>query len=181
MWKWFNIASVALLAALWLAGCEQPPPAAEEEPPFARVLLNPGDAAAIRGSQPGDTPDEVRDRETFTLREGSDTLLVYTGQLEFGDSPVSVTVFYNFDEFGLFEFQFDLRPASRPEASALFEELKIFLTALYGDPEPMGTGLRFTSFSPSNNVVEITLSDESAETGTPFVSLNFLEPLDDEI
>ncbi|MFN2423059.1 MAG: hypothetical protein ABR572_04730 [Cryomorphaceae bacterium] len=182
MWKWFNMAFPVLLAALWLVGCGQPPVESEDEKlPFSQNLLNPGDAAGIRGSQPGDSPEEVRVRETFTLNEDSDSLLVYTGQLDFDESSVSITVFYNFDEFGLFEFQFDLRPESRSGAKVLHDQLKEFLTAQYGEPKQPGTALRFTSFSPSNNVVEITLSDESTEVGTPFVSLNFLEPLDDEI
>lgn len=180
MWKWFSPALLAILAASWFSGCEQPP-ATKEKLSFAQMLLDPSDSSGIRGSHPGDSPEEVRKRETLEPEVNTDTLLIYAWQRDFDERPVEVMLFYSFDEFGLFEFQFDLRPESGSEASALFRELETLLTARYGEPIPTRTGLRFTSFSPSNNVVEITLSDESKELGSPFVSLNFLEPLDDEI
>lgn len=179
MWKWFNFTFLAVITSLWISGCNQP--AVEEEASFPQTLLDPGSSAAIRGSQPGDTPDKVRKRETLDLSKNTDSLLVYVGQLDFNERPVDITLLYSFDEFGLYEFQFDLYPASKSDASNLFGEFRNFLTTLYGVPKKDGLSLRFTSFSPSNNTVEVTLTDETSQAETPFVTLIFLETLDDEI
>jgi hypothetical protein len=109
-------------------------------------------------------------------------LLVFDGEVHYDGRPVRTTVYYSFDDFGLFEIQFDLFPRSPGDASKVFRALKAKLTLIYGraiqlTPKTM----RFSTFSPSNNVVELTLSDETDESGMPFISFNIIEPLDDEI
>lgn len=178
MWKWFKYAA-APAVLLFLAGCESPPQ--KEEPTFGTEILAPGEGASVRGAQLGDALEAVREREAFTLAEEGLSHLVYESEVDINERPAEVTVYYNFDEFGLFEIQIDLYPAERADAVLAFDHLKTMLTTLYGAPRKALGGLRFTSYSPSNNVVEITLSDESRDAGVPFVSLNYLEPLDDEV
>lgn len=178
MWKWFKYCAAAA-GLLILAGCDSP--AHKEEPGFGAVILAPGEGASIRGSQLGDALEAVRERETFALTEEGLTHLVFESEVDINERPSEVTVYYNFDEFGLFEIQIDIFPAERADAVIAFDHLKTLLTTLYGAPRKALGGLRFTSYSPSNNVVEITLTDESGEAGVPFVSLNYLEPLDDEV
>ncbi len=178
MWKWFKYGAAAGVL-LFFAGCADP--AREDASGFAAVILAPGEGASIRGTQLGDALEAVRKRETFVLTEEGLTHLIYESEVDINERPAEVSVYYNFDEFGLFEIQIDIFPEERADAVLAFDRLKTLLTSLYGAPRKALGGLRFTSYSPSNNVVEITLTDESAEAGVPFVSLNYLEPLDDEV
>lgn len=135
----------------------------------------------IRGSAMGDLPEDVVKREDGTPVVNSDTLVEYDYSYNLTTGNTDTRLYYAFDEFGLFEVQIDLYPETEDEAEALRLEIEKELTTNYGKSKELGSLKRWTTFSRSNSLVEITLSDESGDVGKPFISLNYLEPLPDEI
>ena len=135
----------------------------------------------IRGSSMGDLPQDILKREEGTPVINSDTLVEYDYSYNFKTGNTDARLYYTFDEFGLFEVQIDLHPQTEDDAKALRLEIENDLTANYGKSKELGSVKRWTTFSRSNSLVEITLSNESADIGKPFISLNYLEPLPDEI
>lgn len=135
----------------------------------------------FRGSDISDTPNKVRANEKAVPTVDSDSLIEYdyTFQLETGATEMHL--FYTFDEFGLFEIQVDLYPETDEKAKELLPELEEQLTTRFGEPKEAGLAKRWTTFSVSNNIIEITLSNESSDSENAFISLNYLEPLPDEI
>lgn len=163
-----------------LSACNPP---INDKRDFASAMLNSDSGRNVRGFQMGDTPSEVKKSENFGLDFESDSLLVYKGMVPYDDRDVNVSIYYSFDDFGLFEIQFDIYPRSMSDAGSVFLALKGKLTLIYGRPLSLdaGNGWRFNTFSPSNSIIDIVLTDESKESGTPFISLNFMEALEDEI
>lgn len=176
--KWFKFGSVCL-GIMFLAVACNPPVANKRD--FTEALLLTESGRTIRGSVMGLGPNDVLEKEVMEPIHQSDTLLIFDGDIHYDKRSVHTTVYYSFDSYGLFEIQFDILPQSAADAELVFRALRNKLTMIYGRPDQDGIALRFSTFSPSNNVVEITLSDESMDSGEPFISLNFLEPLDDEI
>lgn len=125
--------------------------------------------------------EQVREIESWQLVAESDTLLVYEAVLPYDGRDVEVTAYYNFDLYGLFEMQFDIFPQSDKDANLVFRAMKSKCTMLFGRPQPAPAGWSYTTYSPSNRIVEITLGNETPDAGRPFVSLNLLEPLEDEV
>lgn len=178
--KWFKPSLLALIVLACLTACSPP---ISDKRDFASAMLNSDSGRNVRGFQMGDTPEEVKLSEDFDVDFESDSLLVYEGVVPYDGRDVNVTVYYSFDDFGLFEIQFDIYPRSMDDASSVFLALKGKLTLIYGRPLSLkaGNGWRFNTFSPSNSIIDIVLTDESKESGTPFISLNFMEALEDEI
>jgi|SRR5690554_987979 len=135
----------------------------------------------IRGSAMGDLPEDIVNSEHAEPVINSDTLVEYEYAFHLKTGNADARLYYTFDEFGLFEVQIDLYPETEDAAKALKLEIEKELTAKYGDSKELGSLKRWTTFSRSNSLVEITLSNESADFGKPFISLNYLEPLPDEI
>ncbi len=178
MCKQFN--HVLFLGVLLFALTACSPPVGDKRD-FAEALLKSESGRTIRGSQIGDQSDQVKSRETFDLVSYNDGILSYTGSVEYDKRTVDVGLIYTFDDFGLYEVQFDIFPGNNSDKERIMMALKGKLTMMYGRPSGVAGGLRFTTFSPSNNTMEITLLDESEDYGEPYVSLNFIEPLEDEI
>lgn len=178
--KWFKPYFLPLILLTCFAACS--PPIADKRD-FAGAMLNSDSGRNVRGFQMGDTPAEIKVSENFDLDFESDSLLVYQGVVPYDGRDVNVAVYYSFDDFGLFEIQFDIYPRSMGDAKNVFIALKGKLTLIYGRPLSLdaGNGWRFNTFSPSNSIIDIVLTNESKESGTPFVSLNFMEALEDEI
>lgn len=160
--------------------CQSEKPSEEKSDPIDSVFQA-GDDTLFRGSNIGDSPDHVRNSEKSRIVEDSDTLLHYQSTYTFESGLSDVEVYYTFDEFGLFEIQVDFYPRNEEAPSKLMAQLENYMTTRFGDPKELGTAKRWTTNSTTNSLVEITLSNESADAEEPFVSLNFLEPLPDEI
>lgn len=161
-----------------VAACN--PPMADKRD-FSNALLETEAGRSIRGLQMGFSREQVLEKEEWSLESESDTLLVYKAVLPYDDRDVEVTAYYNFDTYGLFEMQFDLFPKSDKDAERVFRAVKSKCTVLYGRPQPAPAGWRYTTYSRTNSIIEITLGNETPDAGRPFVSLNFLEPLEDEV
>lgn len=144
-------------------------------------ILRKDTTGLIRGSAMGDLPEDVLSREEGTPVVNSDTLVEYGYSYNLITGKTDARLYYAFDEFGLFEIQIDMFPETEDEAKDLRSEIEDELTAKYGKSKELGSLKRWTTFSRSNSLVEITLSNESADQGKPFISLNYLEPLPDEI
>jgi len=138
------------------------------------------EGAIFREVNMGDSPDDVKSNETADPVFLSDTLMQYRTRLEWKGEKIGSDLYYNFDEYGLFEIQADyFAPASKRDS--IFESMNNLLTGKYGAPSRNFEALRWTTPSASNTLIEISLSKEIDLEGQPFISLNYLEPLNEEL
>ena len=135
----------------------------------------------FRGSAMGDLPEDVLAKEKGKATVESDSIVEYDYTFKLQSGKTRIHLFYTFDEFGLFEIQTDFYPESEASAEDLMPILIAELTEKFGNPKQTGVILRWTTVSKSNSLIEITLSNETPDAGEPFVSLNYLEPLPDEL
>lgn len=157
------------------------PPEQKIETVGVDAIFGTGGDALFRGSNISDKPSQVRTKETAVPTADSDSLIEYDYSFQLKSGTTEMHVFYTFDEFGLFEIQVDFYPESDEKAKDLVPKLEEQLTTRFGEPKEIGLSKRWTTFSVSNNIIEITLSNESTDAENAFISLNYLEPLPDEI
>jgi hypothetical protein len=145
------------------------------------VLFSKGKNTEFRGHTIGDKPEEVLERETADVRVKSDSLLRFSQELNLPEGKTDLRLIYVFDSFGLFEIQADIYPPSMKKGKEIEEKLSAILSDKYGELSHIAMVKRWTTNSPANNIVEISLSLEKDPEGAPFVSLNYLEPLENEL
>jgi len=180
--KTLKLYSLLILLISIGVSCQSDKPAEEKEKKDSiDSVFQPVDDALFRGSNIGDNPGQVRNDEKSIIVTDTDSLLHYQNTYTFESGVSDVEVYYTFDEFGLFEIQVDFYPKNAETPGKLMPKIESYLTTRFGNSKALGTAKRWTTNSSSNNLVEITLSDESDDAEVPFVSLNFLEPLPDEI
>jgi len=174
--RWY---SAFLLLLLFACGNEPKQKEAELQPVLAQLF---GDSEGLfRDADIGQQISQTEIPDSAEVLQNTDSLISYKLQVNRLDSSSEVTVYYTFDDFGLFEIQVDIFPLNPNASSYYMSILQDELTGRYGDFNQMGAVKRWTTVSPSNNRVEISLSNESADYGEPFISLNYLEPLEEEI
>lgn len=172
-----------LVFILALVSCQSEPPLPEQKVETVGVdsIFGISEDALFRGSNISDQPNQVRTKETAIPTTDSDSLIEYDYTFQLKSGKTEMHVFYTFDEFGLFEIQVDFYPESAEKAKDLLPQLEEHLTTRFGEPKENGLSKRWTTFSVSNNIIEVTLSNESTDAENAFISLNYLEPLPDEI
>ncbi|NEN25272.1 hypothetical protein G3O08_17380 [Cryomorpha ignava] len=165
-----------------LISCQsEPQPEQKIEMVGVEAIFGTEKGALFRGSNISDQPKQIRTREKAIPTIDSDSLIEYDYTYQLKSGYTEMHVFYTFDEFGLFEIQVDFYPESDEKAKDLLPKLEEQLTSRFGEPKENGLSKRWTTFSVSNNIIEITLSNESLDAENAFISLNYLEPLPDEI
>jgi len=147
-----------------------------EEPEFK--LSDKG--AIFRKVNMGDSPTNVKSSETAEPVFISDTLMQYRAQLSWKGEEIVSDLYYNFDEYGLFEIQADYF-AAKEKRDSLFQAMNDLMTEEYGSASRNFESLRWTTPSASNTLIEVSLSKEIDLEGNPFISLNYLEPLNEEL
>ncbi len=166
--KWFSV-------ALLFTACSPQP---KQEVDVCRAIVVPEANGLIRGAKMGMTQEELKAVESGTLVAESDSLLFYQAGFVIDDT-VNANVFYSFDSFGLFEIQLDLYRVQTKWPSDQLKDLDRCFTSAFGEYDSLGSTKRWTTISGSNSVIEISLGLELDQDDKPFLSLNFLEPLDD--
>lgn len=160
---------------------DQPQPEKVDEKATLADFFGADSLSIFRNHQMGDTAQAVRKSENNTPIVDTDSLLQYHYLYNFESDSTDIDVYYTIDSYGLFEIQADLHPKTKEGAKKLVAEITEILNQKYGTYKEMGLVQRWTTNSPSNELIEITLSNESEDYGSPFISLNFLEPLPNEI
>jgi len=170
--KWFSIPFLLFLAA----GCTQE--GRIESSQQEEVLID--DSGRFRGYLLGASPDTVLAAEKWTPVVANDSIIEYSERVYFSEDTVSLDVYLAFDTYGLFEVQVDVFTMDDTLAETILDHWSDVLNTAFGEHETLIAAKRWTTFSASNNTVEITLSQERNDRGRKFISLNYLEPLDDE-
>lgn len=171
-----------LVFLIALVSCQNDaPPVQQVETVGIDAIFGTDEDALFRGSDISDPPNEIRTQEKAEPTVDSDSLIEYDYTYQLKSGATEMHLFYTFDEFGLFEIQVDLYPEDEEKAKTLIPLIEKQLTTRFGEPKQMGLSKRWTTFSVSNNIIEITLSNESLDAENAFISLNYLEPLPDEI
>lgn len=177
--KLFSGSFMLFLALVFLSACSDG--GHTENPQSLEMVFGKDSIGLFRSHQMGDSAEAIRATEPSIPLLDTDTLLKYNYTYNLESDTTAVDIFYTIDSYGLFEIQVDMRPETLDGTEELMRKTSAILTRKYGDYKKMGIVRRWTTNSPSNNLIEITLSNESEDAGEPFVSLNFLEPLPDEL
>ncbi len=148
---------------------------------FVNVLFGNDSTTLFRSASIAAGVGRVENGEPHKPSLSSDSLLTYEFSLGEDSLESSVELFYSFDTYGLFEVQADIYPQTDSIAKFISEDIAEYLNDRFGSAKQIGIVKRWTTNSASNTIIEITLSNETADSDEPFVSLNFLEPLDDEL
>ncbi|MCA1763474.1 MAG: hypothetical protein ABR574_07570 [Cryomorphaceae bacterium] len=174
--KWY---SAFLLLLLFACGSETGQKEEAMKPIITQLFAN--NQGLFRDASIGQSYAETNIPDSAEIIQNTDSLIQYELDIQYGDSSSNVTVYYTFDDFGLFEIQVDVFPRGKEAAAYYMNLLEDELSERFGDYNRIGAVKRWTTASPSNNRVEISLSNETADYGEPFISLNFLEPLEEEV
>ena len=134
----------------------------------------------FRGYILGSEPDSVLAVEKWTPAVANDSTVQYSERLLILEDTVLLDTYLAFDAYGLFEVQVDVFTLNDSLSEAIIDDWSELLIVPFGEPENLMASRRWTTFSESNNIIEITLSQERNSQNQKFISLNYLEPLDDE-
>jgi hypothetical protein len=147
---------------------------------FVQEVIFPDSTGYFRGMQTGANPTEILESESWIPEISTDTLIVFEESFEELHPGFETHVYLAFDAFGLFEVQADIFAPDSAAFDTTYTAISGKLTKAFGKPDQLGAQTqRWTTNSETNNIVEITLSDENLD-GSRLISLNYLEPLDDE-
>jgi hypothetical protein len=170
--KWFSIPFLLLL----VIGCAQEEKVENNQQ--EDVFID--SSGLFRGYLLGSPPDSVLAVESWTPAVSNDSIIEYSKRVYFSEDTVLLDAYLAFDTYGLFEVQVDIFTMDDTLAETMLENWSAALSTAFGKHENLIAAKRWTTFSESNNTVEITLSQERNDQGQKFISLNYLEPLDDE-
>jgi hypothetical protein len=132
----------------------------------------------LRGVSIGNSKDEVKSKEKKSPTEETESNLLYRNYTSNIDSSY-YEINYNFDELGLFEIQTDVFLQSAENSKAFFELLKNKFNDKYGSPTGEGEIISWSSKTDKGTALEVTISHEGIEYIKPFISINFIEPLEE--
>ncbi len=144
-------------------------------------LFIPQDSGFFRGHSIGDSPKIVMMHEDAKALISSDSLLTFQMYVPAGEDSIDIRLYYAFDSFGLFEIQADMYVSHLSPTTPCFAQVDSGLTQSYGQARIVGETSTWTTVSPSNNRIEITLGPDLDDNDIAFLSLNLLEPLDDAL
>lgn len=179
MYNFYITSACYVVVSFGILSCTQEP--ASENISIVKVVCLPEKGERFRGLQLGSNYSDVVSHEKLRLVSDADSILEYEKSFLWAEDSIRMVVYYAFDSYGLFEIQVDLFAQSKSSVDNAFQEFETHYDSLFGEPYCAGLMCRWTTVSPTNNVVEITLSNESVETTKPFLSINYLEPLSNEI
>lgn len=170
-WSLFKFAF--FFGLLFISGC------GTEEKNDLKEETGPGDSGYLRSFKPGLTFSEVMDSETWKPDLSTDTLVFFSRETTVEGYDSRLDIYLAFDDYGLFEVQVDCYPSRAEGLKSIFDIWHESLSKAFGKADTVLFATRWTTYSPSNNTIEVTLSIESDDLGHRFVSMNYLEPLDD--
>lgn len=134
----------------------------------------------FRGYEPGWPPDSVLNMESWSATLANDSTIEYHHKVVILEDTLPLDAYLAFDAYGLFEVQVDVFSDQDSLSKLIIESWSRKLTDPFGEPHDLLTSRRWTTFSSSNNLVEITLSLDQTPQNRKYISLNYLETLDDE-
>ena len=134
----------------------------------------------FRGVSIGDGIEAVKSKEKNKPSEETATNLHYRNIIGDYDSSY-YEVNYTFDELGLFEIQADVFLQDQAVSKEFFDQIKTKFNDKYGAPSGDEGMTGWVSKSKKNTSIEITLSNEGVEYVRPFISINFIEPLEEGV
>jgi hypothetical protein len=181
MYKELTSGFTLLCVSALLVSCGNEAPKTEEESDIFVMACQPEQEGMFRGVKLGDGFLDVRNEVPEQPVSDADSVLEYHHTIPWKGRDNELVVYYTFDSFGLFEIQADLFLNDKARTDEAFSSFQMHFDSLYGEHSCTGQLCRWTTFSRSNNVVEVTLSNESFDPEHPFLSINFLEPLSNEI
>ncbi|MCZ4407747.1 hypothetical protein O3Q51_02935 [Cryomorphaceae bacterium 1068] len=170
--KWFSLS----IALFFLASCAQVEENMEKN--SEEVLIE--SSGFFRGYKMGWTTDSLQANEKWNPVVSNDSTIEYKEEVVIMDDTVILQSYLAFDAYGLFEVQVDVFIDDDTLSDDIIDQWSTILSRPFGEAENLLSSKRWTTFSKSNNTVEITLSQERNRENRKFISLNYLEPLDDE-
>lgn len=170
--KWYNL-PILLLALVSCSLVEEKSVTQSNE-----ILIE--NSGFFRGYQLGWPPDSLFANEKWAPSISNDSIIEYHQEVWVIQDTAHLDAYLAFDAYGLFEIQVDLFIKNDSVSQAILEDWSARLNEPFGNSELLLNSKRWTTVSEANNTVEITLSQERNDERQTFISLNYLEPLDDE-
>lgn len=166
--------ALALAGLLFLAGC-----ASEEDTTKVFTLLShiAGEQGGhFRGATIGDSPQDIVDFELAKPAKTTEEELVYRFEIPETDSGY-FEVFYQFDQYGLFEIQVDIYLFDRERTAELFSDFRGYFNELYGESTMDSGYTTWKTLSKRKYEINVSLIDESEDYGYSLLSITFNEEL----
>lgn len=164
-----------LFFLLLLAGCSSPEPVEVEGFNLLKFLVG-KEAGHFRGSNIGESMKEVEKREAQTPAKLNEKELKYVIKIPEKDSAY-MEVFYQFDQYGLFEIQADVYLFDQELTGQLFAEFRTHFDKLYGKSTMDSGYTSWKTLSKRKYEINISLIDESEDYGYSLLSITFHEEL----
>lgn len=170
-----------LVAGIFGFSCNTENTKSSEQIPLYSTVCQPHLGGMFRGFTLGESIADFvgKNPDLDTRNIGSGFSKRY--DISWKETAQSLEVFYTFDSYGLYEIQADLYIDDKDDTKEAFSIFQTYFDSLYGASACEGGTCLWTTFSISNLVVEVSLSIESVDSNSSFISINFLEPLTDEI
>jgi hypothetical protein len=169
------------MTLLLLISCSGDRSVTEKQEDIVTLVCQPDLEGAFMGAALGESYTEVRKKICQKPIADAESVLECHRDIFWKGENNKLVAYYTFDSFGLFEIQADLFLPDEGKTDSAFNGFRAHFDSLYGENQCVGQHCRWTTFSRSNNLVEVTLSKESFDMDHPFLSINFLEPINDEI
>lgn len=161
---------LSVLLIFILASCE-PPPSGEQ--PIDHIL-GVKDSGLFRGLDVGASRNAVAAKEAEHIVHQMPDELTCRIPLDLKDSAF-YDITYNFDEEGLRVIELDIFPASNPVKQDLYNNFKAHYDRRFGQSSEDDGFTMWTTRSHRGTAIEVSMVDESAEIGRPYLSVNFYE------
>ncbi len=135
----------------------------------------------FRGYKMANSFEEIVQKETWSSAHKTDSSLVFLEEVAIESIPCSLSVFLNFDTYGLFEIQVDAYPEAESQLSTIRDIWSDQLTNSFGQPDELLFSKQWTTTGADNRKIEVSLSIDELDDdgGLRFVSLNYFEPMKD--
>jgi hypothetical protein len=149
----------------------------EAEKPKERTIediLETVDEGDFRGNKLGDDIQKVMAREQDNIVYSMPDELTCRIPMDIRDSTF-YEISYNFNDMGLYVIELDVFPKSLEVAQQLFGRFKTYYDNKYGKSTVDDGYTSWFISSTRGTDVEISMIDESAEKGMPYLTIMFYE------
>ncbi len=151
-------------------GCAEEAP----QPDPLDGILGASEQGVFRGSDIGDSQNDVLDREAEHVVYNMPDELTCRIPVTLKDSTF-YDITYNFDETGLYVIALDIFPSSEEVSGSLFDDFKKHYDLRFGATSEDDGFTMWNARSAKGTNIEITMIDEGREAGRPYISVVFLE------
>lgn len=134
----------------------------------------------FRGYLLGQNAEDILEKESWQPVVSNDSIAEFRQSIIYKDDSLELDLYLSFDQLGLFEIQVDFWIENQTLSKGMLAEFDHKLSLAFGEFRLSGEEKMWTTNSETNSIIEITLAEEESAKEKKFLSLNYLEPLNDK-